>query len=187
MHDIEPFYDWQYLYNSEDDELSPFYGTEHSEFSFKDKVYNYFIHPQWDNFGSETLYIKILFVDYDDGYCILECIGEWNDAVADDVQTLKRNIIDTLIALKIYKYILITENVLNYHSGDADYYQEWQEDIEDANGYIVWLNLPKQSEHDFNRSHIKDYVLLLSIVDWRTGRPSLLFEKVEAAMRKFLN
>jgi hypothetical protein len=186
MQDLEPFYDWQYLYNSEEDNKSPFYGKQHSEFEYSDTIYNYYIHPQWDNFGCSTLYIKVLFVDYEDGYCIMEFIGEWNDTLYDDVQTLKRNVVNDMIAEGISKFICITENVLNYHSGESDYYQEWQEEIEDKNGYIVWLNLPSQSKAEFDTSSIKYYVMLLNIIDWRTGSPSLLFDKVELSMRKML-
>ena len=81
MHDIEPFFNWRHLYVSEEDKRSPFFGIEYSEFQFTQTVYNYFIHPQWDDFGSQTLYLKVLFVDYDTGFCIIEFIGEWNDAI----------------------------------------------------------------------------------------------------------
>lgn len=51
---------------------------------------------------------------------------------------LKRDIIDELIHQGINKFILIGENVLNYHASDDCYYQEWFEDIED--GWIVAIN-----------------------------------------------
>ena len=65
MQDIEPYYQWRELYIASEDELSPFHGVVYSEFEFSNTVYNYFIHPQWDDFGSNTLYLKIIFVDYD--------------------------------------------------------------------------------------------------------------------------
>ena len=79
MHDIEPYYRWRDDYIAAEDERSPFFETEYSEFEFDKMIYNYYIHPQWDCFGSQTLYIKILFVDYDRQYAIIEFIGEWND------------------------------------------------------------------------------------------------------------
>lgn len=100
------------------------FGTEHSEFEFSNTVYNYYIHPQWDEIGSRTLYLKIIFVDYDVNMAIIEMIGEWNDAIENDIQTLKRNIIDLLIAKRIYKFILIGENLLNFHSDGDAYYEE---------------------------------------------------------------
>ena len=129
MHTIEPYYNWRHLYTAEEDELSPFYGREYSEFEFSNTVYNYYIHPQWDDIDSRTLYIKILFVEYDYNFAIIELMGEWNDAIENDIQTLKRNIIDLLIARHIYKFILIGENILNFHSDDDSYYEEWYDDI----------------------------------------------------------
>ena len=114
MHTIEPFYNWRHLYTAEEDELSPFYGREYSEFEFNNTVYNYYIHPQWDDFGAPNLYMKILFADYQFNYAIIELIGEWNDAVENNIMTLKRDIIDVLIARGIHKVILIAENVLNF-------------------------------------------------------------------------
>ena len=107
MHYIEPYYNWRHLYTAEEDEKSPFYKRVYSEFEFSNTVYNYYIHPQWDDIDSRTLYIKILFADYEDNYAIIELIGEWNDAIENDIQTMKRNIIDILIARKIYKFILM--------------------------------------------------------------------------------
>src|SRR6187200_401751 len=124
MHDIEPYYNWRHIYVSEEDERSPFYQREYSEFEFTQTVYNYFIHPQWDDFGSRTLYLKLLFVDYDQGFAIIELIGEWNDAIENDIMTLKREIVDKMISEGIYKYVLISENVMNFHSSDTSYYEE---------------------------------------------------------------
>ena len=92
MHDIEPFHRWREYYVASEDERSPFYGRNYSEFHFSQKIYNYFIHPQWDHFGSATLYVKILYVDYERSYAIIELIGEWNDAIGNDIMFLKRDL-----------------------------------------------------------------------------------------------
>ena len=81
MHDIEPYYHWRHLYTAEADPRSIFFGRTYSEFEFSQTVYNYYIHPQWDEFGSKTLYLKILYADYDSKFAIIELIGEWNDAI----------------------------------------------------------------------------------------------------------
>jgi hypothetical protein len=182
VHDIEPYYNWHHLYKSEEDEFSPYFGAEHSEFTFSNTVYNYYVHPQWDEFGSETLYLKILFVDYEDHYCIIEFIGEWNDVLQNDGMILKRNIIDLLIAKKIYKFILIVENVINLYTGDADYYQEWLEDVQDNLGYIVWLNMHQACTQEFVTSKIKQYIQRLQIAEWRTLNPMALFERIETEL-----
>ena len=99
MHTIEPHYNWRHLYIASEDTQSPFYGREYSEIEFSNAIYDYFIHPQWDQIGSATLYIKIVFVDYDSGYCIIELMGEWNDCLYNDVMYLKRNICSIFIKL----------------------------------------------------------------------------------------
>ena len=125
MQDIEPFYNWSGYYSAAQDERSPFYGTEYSEFEYTNTVYNYYIHPQWDQFGSNTLYLKILFAEYERGFAIIELIGEWNDALYNDIMFLKRDVIESMLGEGINKFILIGENVLNFHGSDDCYYEEW--------------------------------------------------------------
>ena len=175
------------MYNAEEDEDSPFYGTEHSEFEFSNTVYNYYIHPQWDEFGSKTLYLKVLFVDYELNYAIIELIGEWNDAVENDIMQLKRDVIDIMIGQKIFKYILITENVLNFHSSDTDYYEEWIEDIKDDGGWIVALNMPEATQYDFHHSHIDHYIKFMDSPNWRTYQPQDLFQSIDNQMLRLLD
>ncbi|HTM65839.1 MAG TPA: hypothetical protein VL093_05950 [Flavipsychrobacter sp.] len=182
MHDIEPYYNWRHLYTAEEDENSPYFGNEHSEFEFSNTVYNYYIHPQWDEFGSRTLYLKVLFADYEYNFAIIEMIGEWNDAIENDIMQLKRSIVDQMIAKGIYKFILITENVLNFHSSDSEYYEEWYDDVKDEGGWIVSLNMPEQTQYDFQRSHIDRYVYLLESEGWRTFQPMHLFHLIDNQM-----
>ncbi len=66
-----------------------------------------------------------------------------------------------MIDKDISKFILITENVMNFHSSDTDYYEEWYEDIKDDGGWIVSVNMPVQTQYDFQRSHIDRYIKLL--------------------------
>ena len=187
MHEIEPFYNWRHLYNAEEDELSPYYGMEHSEFEFSNTVYNYYIHPQWDEFGSRTLYLKVLYVDYELHFCIIEMIGEWNDAVENDIMQLKRSIIEQMIGEGIHKYILITENVLNFHSSDTEYYEEWYEEIKDEGGWIVSMNMPEQTQYDFHKSHIDRYMHFLENPNWRTYQPEAFYQWVDNRMIRLLD
>jgi hypothetical protein len=178
MHQIEPFFNWRHLYTAEEDQQSPFYGRTYSEFEFTQVVYNYFIHPQWDDFGSRTLYLKILFTDYDEQYAIIELLGEWNDAIENDIMELKREIIDHLSKKGICKFILICENVLNFHSSDKEYYQEWYDDVSEENGWIVALNMPQQTQQDFRQKKLHYYIELMEIDNWRNFKPGHLFEKI---------
>ena len=182
MHEIEPYFNWRHLYTAEEDENSPFYGREYSEFEYSNTVYNYYIHPQWDEFGSHTLYLKILYADYELNFAIIEMIGEWNDAVENDIMQLKREVIDLLVPKGVTKFILVTENVLNFHSSDADYYEEWYDDIKDEGGWIVSLNMPEQTQYDFQRSRLDRYVRLMENAQWRTAQPVHLFQAIDNKM-----
>ena len=186
MHLLEPHFNWRYMYNAEEDKRSPFYGVVHSEFEFSTTVYNYYIHPQWENFGSNTLYLKIIYVDYESNFAIIEMIGEWNDAIENDIMELKREVIDKLAYHKITKYILITENILNFHSGDKDYYEEWFESVTDENGWMVSLNMPEQSQYDFRKRKLNYYIELMEIPEWRTYKPDHLFKKIDDEIMKRL-
>jgi hypothetical protein len=187
MHDIEPFYNWRHIYVSEEDDRSPFYGHTYSEFEFTRSVYNYYIHPQWDEFGSRTLYLKVLIADYDEKYAVIELLGEWNDAIENDIMTLKREVIDVFESSGITKFILVAENVLNFHSGDRDYYEEWYEETCDENGWIVILNMPEATQHDFKKAHLNRYIELMELGNWRTYKPFHLFKKIDAVEQSRLS
>lgn len=187
MHNIEPYFAWRHLYNAEEDESSPFYGREYSEFEFTYSVYDHLIHPQWDFIGSATLYIKILFCNYDRGFAVIELIGEWNDCLYNDIMYLKRNIIEHLEEHNINKFILVGENVLNFHSDDDSYYQEWFDDIED--GWIAGINFREHVRHEFESANIDYYIAFggtLNDLNWRCHSPNQLFEKIESLMTKRL-
>ena len=185
MQDIEPYYNWRHHYIASEDERSPFYEREYSEFEYTNAIYNYLIHPQWDDIDSPTLFIKILFVEYEQGYAIIELIGEWNDAINNDIMLLKRDIIDDLIFHKINKFIIIGENVLNFHSSDDSYYEEWFEDIED--GWIVFLNFRDHVLQEFKNASL-DYFFNtggeLNDLEWRKFSPGQVFGNVSKIISK---
>lgn len=188
MHDIEPYFNWRSLYRSEDDACSPFYGRQHSEFEYSNRVYNFLIHPQWDEFGSATLYLKLLYADYAEGYAVLELIGEWNDAVNNDIMWLKREVLEVLAAAGINKYILIGENVLNLHGSDDCYYQEWFEEAED--GWIAALNFREHVVQEFAAMNIDYYINFggeLDTFNWRTLTPQQLFARVNTILSRRLS
>jgi hypothetical protein len=182
MQDIEPFYNWRHLYTAEEDRLSPFYGRTYSEFEYSQTLYNYYIHPQWDEFGSRTLYMKILFADYEQQYAVIELLGEWNDAIENDIMTIRRDITDHLFARGIRKFILIAENVLNFHSSDDSYYEEWREQLEDDKGWVVILEMPRQSRQDFEKARLTNYIEILEIPQWRTYKPEVLFQLIDSRL-----
>jgi hypothetical protein len=179
MHEIEPFYNWRHIYVSEEDPRSPFFGRKYSEFEFSQTVYNYYIHPQWDDFGSRTLYMKIIYVDYELNFCVIELLGEWNDAIENDIMEMKREVMDLMYNEGIYKYILIAENVLNFHSSDKEYYQEWYDEVSEQNGWIVALNMPEATQQDFRKKKLNYYIELMDLPEWRVYKPYHLFKKID--------
>jgi len=185
MHFIEPFYNWRGYYIASEDPQSPFFNREYSEFEFTDTVYNFYIHPQWDNFGSSTLFIKILYVEYDHGYAIIELIGEWNDAIENDIMVLKRDVIEPIMNCGINKFILIGENVLNFHYSDDCYYEEWFDEVED--GWIACVNFHDHVIREFASIKIDHYFLFggeLEEIEWRTYSPFHFYQKIEDLVNK---
>ncbi len=183
MHDIEPYHRWRDYYTASEDERSLYYGKEYSEFYFDKKIYNYYIHPQWDEFGSSTLYLKILYVDYEAGGAIIELIGEWNDCLHNDIMFLKRNLIERLEEQGIFKYILICENVLNFHGSDDCYYEEWSEETAEEGGWICFINTlhhVAQEMHDTRLQHYIHFGRDYNEINWRAQLPGTLLQGIEA-------
>jgi hypothetical protein len=187
MHDIEPWYGWRDDYAAEQDPKSPFFGRAYNESMFTNKIYNYFIHPQWDFFGSETLYAKILFVDYQKHYSIIELIGEWNDCIENDIMFFKRDLIDFLIKKDISKFVVICDNVLNYHGDDDSYYEEWYDDIKDDRGWICLLNTFDHVSREMQKYRLHYYINFgpqYNDFNWRRRKPAFLVEEIEQLMNK---
>ncbi len=184
MHFIEPFFNWRGYYIASEDSISPFFEVDYSESHYTNKIYNFYIHPQWDNMGSETLFLKILFVDYESRSAIIEFIGEWNDAIGNDIMVLKREVVDVLINRGIDKFILIGENVLNFHYSDDCYYEEWFDDVED--GWIALVNFHDHVSKELSRINIDQYLVMggeLDDLEWRTFHPIQFVDRVTSIVR----
>lgn len=190
MHYIEPYWKWRDYYTAEEDENSPFYGKEYSEFEFSDKIYNYYIHPQWDYFGSETLYLKLLYANYKRGAAIIEFIGEWNDLTQNDIMFLKRDFIDVLLQNGIYKFLLIGENVLEFFSDSNEYYEEWYEDIKEQGGWIIAMNFREHIVEEMKQAEINRYVHInerYDLENWRNYKPLHLITYLEELLIKAIS
>jgi hypothetical protein len=187
MHELEPTYNWRKYYISEVDKKSPFYGRNYGN-TYQNTIYGYYIDPNWDDIGSETLYCKILMVDYAASYTVIELFGEWNDTLHNDIMFLKRTVIDYLIKRGINQFILIGENILQFHGGEQDYYEEWFEDIED--GWIAAISFRDFILEEFRRYHLDLYINFggtLQIENWRTMKPNLFFELIKGLIMRRLN
>ena len=114
-------------------------------------------------------------------------IGEWNDAIENDIMELKREVMDLLGKQGIIKFILITENVLNFHSSDKEYYMEWYEEVSEENGWIVALNMPEATQQDFKKKKLNYYIELMELIEWRAYKPYHLFRKIDDELMKRLD
>jgi len=189
VHDLEPYYNWRGYYVASEDPYSPFYEREYSEFEFTSKIYDHYIHPQWDNFGSQTLFLKVLYCHYEQGFAIIELLGEWNDLLYNDIMFLKREVIELMMEQGVSKFILIGENVLNFHFSDDSYYEEWFEEVNDAEGWIALMNVRDHVAQDISAANIDSYFVLggkLNDMRWRTMNPDQLFELVERQVMRRL-
>ncbi|MEO9802686.1 MAG: hypothetical protein ABJF04_05525 [Reichenbachiella sp.] len=187
MHNIEPYSGWLKYYDSASDALSPFHGKEYNYDLYSETIYGYYIDPAWDYIGSETLYAKILFTDYELGFAVFEFIGEWNDAVNNDIMYLKRNVIDEIQLEGINKYILIGENVLNFHGSDDSYYEEWFEDVEE--GWIVGIGFRDFVVEEMTNFNVDGFINFggpLDIHNWRTLKPLTLCQQMDRLIMKRL-
>jgi hypothetical protein len=101
--------------------------------------------------------------------------------------TLRRDITDILFLKGISKYIFIAENVLNFHSSDDSYYEEWREQLEEAKGWVIILNMPAQSQYDFKQARLTNYVELVDFPQWRTLKPEIIFQQMEDFMTRRIN
>jgi hypothetical protein len=180
VHEIEPHYRWRDDYTAEEDPKSPFYGRRGTRLPM---LYNFVLNPEWDYFGSSTLYMKILFADYDEGYVMIELIGEWNDILHNDIMLLKRKIVEPLLDAGISHFVFFCENLLNFHADqDDDYYAEWHEEVSDRNGWIAFVNIRKHIEEEMQEARMEYYCQFgpqLNDINWRPYQADHAFGMVE--------
>lgn len=187
MHNIEPHYLWRDIYAAEEDERSPFYRRQYNEFQYSHKLYNFYLHPQWDEFGSATLYAKILYVDYDERCALIELIGEWNDALHNDIMHFMRRVIEPMMQQGIVKFALFCENVLNFHSSDDDYYAEWSEEVLSEGGWITCINTRQHVMEEMQSARLEHYMHFgeeYNDIFWRSQKPLIVYQIIDAMVKK---
>lgn len=188
MHLIEPYYGWLKYYDSSSDPQSPYFEKVYNYELYQETIYGYYIDPGWDSIESETLFIKILYAHYEKGFAIIEFLGEWNDAINNDIMTLKRNCIEVLEQEGIKKFILIGENILNFHGSDDSYYEEWFDEVDE--GWIAAVSFPDFIQDEFRKYRIDHYINMggtLQIENWRTLPPHRLCELIDQLIQRRLN
>jgi hypothetical protein len=183
MHEIQPHYRWRDEYAAEEDPQSPLYEDAPKRRTFVPRLYNFVLNPEWDEFGSSTLYLKVLFADYDATYAMIELIGEWNDTLHNDVMLLKRRIIEPMLDAGVAKFVFFCEHLLNFHaSQDDDYYAEWHEEVMDAGGWIMFVNTRQHVEEEMQAARLHHYAhfgATFNDVFWRVHKPAHAFLLVE--------
>jgi hypothetical protein len=187
LRDIEPFYGWLELYNHSQDNNSPFYEVEHNLFYYDRSINHIPAHPLWDDIGSESLLVKILYANYQENYAIIELFGEWNDLFDNDYKLLAENCLTYLIDHGINKFILICENVFHIYLEKDDYYEALQEELED--GWICALRLRDEVKEEMIHYHISPYFYWSDLLDelaWRRLKPFQLFALVNSRIHKAL-
>lgn len=186
MHEIEPFHRWHNHYDVAHDERLPFFGKQYNYDLYSETIYGYYIAPGWDFMGSETLYIKVLYTDYLQGYTIMELIGEWNDAINNDIMHLKRNVLESLVLQGVNQFILLGESVFNFHGSDDSYYEEWFEEVDEVfdnnhHGWIAYVNFQDFVLTEMQQYNIDSYINFggnLQIDNWRTKTPAAFYKQV---------
>ena len=189
MHEIEPFFQWRDYYIASNDKLSPFYRRKYSELHYTHSIYNHVIHPQWDSIESETLFCKVLYAHYEKGFAVIELIGEWNDAIGNDIRTMRKELIDPMIEAGISKFILIGENILIFHADDDSYYEDWYDEIKDSDGWIMAINFRPQVIEEMQRHRLHHYIYMgdrYNDIQWRKIKPFHMLTMAEELLFKQL-
>jgi hypothetical protein len=87
----------------------------------------------------------------------------------------------------IDKFVLIGENVMNFHASDDSYYEEWFQDVEE--GWIAMVNFREHVLEEFRRYKIDYYLNFGGYLDelaWRKLGPRQLFQQVQELLLKRL-
>jgi len=112
-------------------------------------------------------------------------IGEWNDAINNDIMHFKRNILDHMLSKGIKHFILIGENIFNFHGSDDCYYEEWFEEVED--GWIAAINFKDFIFTEWSKYSLDNYINFggtLEIDNWRTMKPLIFYEAVKQVISR---
>jgi hypothetical protein len=184
MINMEPHWKWREKYKSEEDKKSPFFGRTYNDAIATKQIYNYYIHPRWDDIGSSTLFAKIIFADYEEQYTVIELLGEWNDTLHNDIMYLKRFVAEVMLEEGINHFILICENVLNFHGSDDCYYEEWAEELE--GGWICCLNTYDHVADEMKEMRLQYYMNFganFNGIEWRIMKPELLLAQVKKILK----
>ena len=92
----------------------------------------------------------------------------------------------------ITKFILIGENIFNFHGSDDAYYEEWFDEVEEKSppGWIAAVSFPEFIQDEMKRFGIDRYVNMggtLQLDQWRTFTPIHFYRRVSALIQRRLS
>jgi hypothetical protein len=188
--EVEPFYGWLHLYAAHRDPHSPFYNEAAID-PDKDMryIYTFEAHPLWDHIHSESLLVKMLYADYNRGFCILQLLGEWNDLFENDFKLLYEQVLAPMLYQGVSRFIFLCENVFNVYLDQDDYYELLQEALEDTGGWLCLLRARQHVLNEFAAYGIDQYLYWNPEFDelrWRKMKPWQLYELIERSLQQFL-
>ena len=88
----------------------------------------------------------------------------------------------------IDKFILVGDNLLNFHAGDPDYYEEWFEELED--GWVAAVNFRPHVLQEIRQYHLDSYLNFggeLDDMPWISWTPVQFYQKVSATLSRRLS
>jgi hypothetical protein len=95
-----------------------------------------------------------------------------------------------MIAEGINKFVLIGENVLNFHCSDNSYYEEWNDDVVSEGGWIIALNFKDYVINEMIAGDIQYYIYLsdkFKDIPWRKYKPAHIVEVLDELLMKRLS
>ncbi|MDZ7847081.1 MAG: hypothetical protein U5L96_10065 [Owenweeksia sp.] len=125
--------------------------------------------------------MKQLYTDYERGFTVLEFFGEWNDVLHNDIMYLKRDVLEPMLNEGINKFILMGDNLLNFHANEADYYEEWFDEVEE-DGWIALVNFRKHLKDEISQYGLDTYLNFggeLDEMEWYGWSPQKFFMKIK--------
>src|SRR5690606_20478369 len=110
-----------------------------------------------------------------------------NDCLHNDIMFLKRNVIDILTNHNVFKFVLLCDNVLNFHLSDDSYYEEWWDDVKMDDGWICFVNIFDHVEDEMKRGFLQYYVNFgkqFKSEMWQNESPEILVKEIKQRMKK---
>ena len=65
--------------------------------------------------------------------------------------------------------------------------KNWFEEVSEEGGWVVILNMPQQSQYDFVRARLTNYIELIDFPQWRTMKPEFVFQYIDNIMIRRLD